>query len=250
MNRPLAAALLLCLSLLSSCIEGDEEIWIHPDASGRLLVHYEFPRIALRKMPAPEDIIRTLQQIDKKEKSFQITTLSLAKQGHKVIFHLEASFEDVRDLLQLSERYQNDLLSINPQNPRQMNAITGQIDFKIDKLTPTFSRTINLAKLFPPIATKTPKLLGPSTFTYTIHLPAKVKETNAHFTSTDKRTLRWTFPLQKHLKQPIEMAFTTQLPLPSWVHPLLYLLLLPLLWLIWKVSRRLRTKHPSPPHNS
>ncbi len=237
MNPKLSHFFLFLTSvLLCSCIEGEEEIWIQPDASGRLRIHYELPQIALLQLPKPEEVVQSLHKIDQSENSLQITALSFEKKKGKIVFHLEAAFKDARKLTELPERYKDIFITDTSVNPQKIEHISGKIDFKLEGLTPTFFRSIDLSELFPAILKKFPKRLGASNFKYTIHLPAKVKESNAHSISEDGKTLQWTFFLQEQLTDPIEMAFTTELPLPWWLWPLLGLLSFTLIRLIWRKS--------------
>jgi hypothetical protein len=232
---------LLCLPalILTSCVEGEEEVWINPDASGRFMAHYEIPSIALSQMSNPDDMIRALRMIDEKEEGIEITKLSFEKKGSKAILHLKATFKDVRKLLEISDRNEDFFAKEAKADPEQMDAIAGVINFGLDGLTPTFTRSVSLDGLFPAMISERPKMLGPSNFKYTIHLPAEVKTHNAHSVSEDGRTVSWTFLLKDHFEQPMEMAFTTALPIPWWAWLALAILVFGIAWLIWrKVLRR------------
>ena len=231
---------LLCLPALifTSCVEGEEEIWINPDASGRFTTHYEIPSIALSQMGNPDDMIRALRMIDDKEEGIEITTLTFEKEGSKVIFHLEATFKDASKLLEISDRNEDLFVEEAHADPEQMDSIAGVINFRLEGLTPTFNRSVSLDGIFPPMISDRPKILGRSYFKYTIHLPAKVKTHNAHSVSKDGQTVSWTFLLKEHFEHPMEMAFTTAIPTPWWAWVILTFLIFGLACLIWLISRK------------
>ncbi len=241
-------SLFITAMLLSSCVEGEEEIWIKADGSGRVIAHYEIPLVALSQMTDPEDMIRALRLVDEKEEGLCIHELSFKKNRGKAIFHFEASFHDARELLDISARNEALFAEETSADPEQMTAVAGEIDFTIKGLTPTFSRSISLIGMFPPIVTKRPTMLGPSRFKYTMHLPAKVKESNAHAISADGRSVSWTFFLKDHLEEEMEMSFTTELPLPWWAWLCLALFAFLLAWFIWR--KVLSSKCPSRQHGS
>ncbi len=235
MKHPLSSLFILVIGMiLSSCVEGEEEVWINADASGRFRAHYEIPKIALSQMAAPDDVIRALRKVDELEDGIEITTLSFEKRGSKAIFHLEANFDDARELLEMSERNEELFVEETATDPKQIDAIAGDIEFAIKGLTPTFNRSISLNGLFPSMVSNRPKMLGSSNFKYTIHLPAKVKESNAHSISNDGRTVSWTFLLKEHFEVPMQMSFTSELPVPWWGWLALSLFVFVLAWLLWR----------------
>lgn len=233
-------SLLLCLSafIFTSCVEGEEEIWIHQDGSGRILAHYELPGIAKNSLGNPNDTIRALKIIDEKEDGIEIQQLTFGEKKGKIVFHLEATFENALDLLELVERNEETFIEESGSDPAQIDAIAGIIDFKFEDLTPMFNRTVSLGGLFPPMVSKRPGMLGPSNFKYTIHLPAKVKDTNAHAISEDGKTVSWTFFLKNHFDQPMQMSLTTELPIPWWALAILALIVFGLAWLVWRFGIR------------
>jgi len=220
--------------IFTSCVEGEEEIWITPDGSGHLVAHYEIPSIALAQIGDPVDFVRAFTLIDEREDEIQITDLSFIKKGSKAIFHLEATFKDAREILSISIRNEALFLAETGCDPEKIDGIAGAIDFEIKGLTPTYERTVSPSEIFPSIVSRRPKMLGASTFKYIIHLPAKVIETNAHEVTDDRKTVSWTFILNEHFEAPMAMSFTMELPVPWWGWTILALLALVLAWLIWR----------------
>jgi len=239
-RRSLIASFLLFVSLfLNSCVEGEEEVWINSDGSGRFVAHYQVPVIALKELGDPEVFVEALRKIDEREESIEIMDLYFVKQRGDAIFHLEANFSDVTDLLELAERNANLLIEDAGADPEQIEKIAGSTAFQVDGLTPTFNRSVSLEGLIP----KSFKgMLGRSNFKYTMHLPVKVKETNADEISNDGHTVSWTFLLRDHLEAPMEMGFTTELPIPWWLWLVLAILMFTLAWIIWRKLLRPKTQ--------
>lgn len=240
MSRILLSPLLLLASLfLNSCVEGEEEVWINGDGSGRFVAHYEFPIIALKDLGDPDVFVEMLHKIDKREDSIEIMDLYFVKKKKKAIFHLEASFEDAGALLELAARNQDLLIEDTGADPQQVEQMAGSTVFQLNGLTPTFNRTVILEGL---IDQSFKGFLGRSNFKYTMHLPVKVKESNAHKISNDGRTVSWTFLLKDHLDTPMEMGFTTALPIPWWTWFILTILVFGIAWLIWRKLLRPKSR--------
>ena len=246
-NNPLVSRclllFLLCLAagIFTSCVEGEEEVWVNQDGSVRIVAHYELPGMAMSRLGNPDDLKQALISIDEREEGLKIQALSFGpdKVSGKIVFHLEATFESAFDLLELVKRNEQTFIEESGVDPAQIDALAGSIDFKFEDLTPKLRRGVNLGGLFPSAVSKRPRMLGPSNFKYTIHLPARVKETNAHFISDDGRTISWTFLLKEHFDAPMEMVVSTELPVPWWAWAVLALLAFGLAWLIWRfVIRR------------
>jgi hypothetical protein len=81
-------------------------------------------------------------------------------------------------------------------------------------------------------------MLGSAAFKYTIHLPSRVRENNAHLVSDDGKTVSWNFKLQDYFENPMAMSFRADLPIPWWAWLLLALLILGMSGLIWRLKRR------------
>lgn len=227
---------------LTSCVEGEEELWINDDASGHVVLHYKIPSIALRRLGDPNDFIKALELIDEKEEMIEITKLSFEVKSSRAIFHLEAKFDDARELLSITERNKPIFAEETSTDPKDLDSILGDIDFRIDGITPAFDRIVRPSNIFPPMVNKRPKMLGSATFKYCIHLPTKVKETNAHSISDDGKTVSWIFELRNHFEDPIDMTLRAGFLFPWWTCLLIVTLIVIILgWLMFQLKRRNRT---------
>lgn len=229
---------ILPILLLHSCIEGEEEIWIKGDGSGRLIARYSLPSLALQQLGDPNDYVRAIKIIDELEDGIEVQKITFESKSGKAVLHLEATFENALDLLKIAERNESVFIEEAEADPAQLDAISGKIELGIDGLSPTFKRAVSLGPVFPSMVQRSPAMLGKSTFTYTIHLPADAKETNAHQVSEDKRTVKWAFLLKEYVNQPMVMAVKTALPVPRWVLVMFAAIIFMIAWIIWKRLRR------------
>jgi len=233
-RRLLAALLALPLFLATSCIEGEEEIWINLDASGHLVARYEFPALALGKVGDPHEIVDALNLIAAKEEGIAITKCTFAKEGSKAIFRLEGNFDNVLELFEIADRNEELFIRETGADPDKIASVAGAINFRLEGLRPTFDREVSPSEIFPEFMAKSPGMLGPSSFKYTIHLPAKVHQTNAHTISEDGKTVSWSFLLKDHFDKPMAMALNTKIPVPWWAWLILVFFSLLVFWLVWR----------------
>ena len=59
--RLLALLPVLLPLLLVSCIEGEEEIWLEPDGSGRIEATYKMPTVVAQKIGDPDELVEILK---------------------------------------------------------------------------------------------------------------------------------------------------------------------------------------------
>ena len=134
--------LLFPIVVLTSCVEGDEEVWINDDASGNIVATYRLPTIALRQIGDPDEFIKALKLIDEKEVMIEITDLSFELKSGRAIFHLEAKFEDARELLSITERNKPVFSKQTKTDQKYLDSILGDINFRFDGITPAFDRLV------------------------------------------------------------------------------------------------------------
>ena len=234
MQRLISLLLPLMAFLLQSCIEGDEEIWINGDGSGKVIVHYSLPSLALGQMGAPDDYVRAIRMVDDREEGIQVQKISFQKIDGKAVFHMEASFDEATDLLELGNRNESIFVEEAHADPRQLHALAGKIDVALSGLRSNFHRSVSLGPIVPSMVQSRPAMLGQSTFKYTLHLPVEIIESNAHHISDDGRTISWKFLLKDAIDKPMIMSAKVPIPRPWWVWLLLALLTFTLAFLLWK----------------
>lgn len=235
----LSLLLTLPVFLLNSCLEGEEEIWVNLDGSGRLEARYQFPTIAMGQLGDPDKIIEGLKAVSAREKGVTLSLCTFTKDKSKGTFHLKAEFDDITELLEIASRNEQAFVEETEVDPDSIAAIAGDIDFRFKNLRASFEREITLSDLFPELVSKRPGMLGSSTFNYTLHLPVPVEETNAHSISEDRKTVSWSFLLRKSFDEPMLMSLKTENPIPWWAWPVAVLVLIAVFYLFWRILRRL-----------
>jgi hypothetical protein len=249
-QKLLLALLAVPLFLVTSCVEGEEEIWINLNGSGKVEARYEFPARALSKIGDPERLVEALTLIAAKEEGIEISDCSfVTEEGQtiltpdKAVFQLSGRFDNVLDLFEIASRNKEFFVEQTGMDPDQVASVIGLIDFRFEGLRPTFDREIRPAEIFPEFLAG---MLGPSSFQYTIHLPAEVRQTNAHAVSEDGRTVTWVFQLKDHFDKPMTMSLDTTIPIPWWVFVLLLVLVVLVLGAVWWLFRRLCCRKSRP----
>lgn len=237
--------LLLPLFLATSCIEGEEEIWINLNGSGELAARYQFPARALSQIGDPDDLVRALTLIAEKEEGIEISHCScVTKKGKSFLnpdqatFRIEGEFDNVLELFEIAARNKELFVRETGADPEKVASVIGAVDFRFEGLRPTFDREIRLQEVIPPSLAG---VLGSSSFKYIIHLPAEVRDSNAHEVSEDGKTVSWTFLLKDHFTEPMAMSLDTRIPVPWWGWVMVAVLAVLIFGLFWRfVVKRFR----------
>ena len=234
----LSIFLLLPLFIFNSCIEGEEEIWIHQDGSGKIRAHYTLPSIALASIGPTSQYIDQIKAIDENEPGLKVTSLSFKRVKADLVFDLEFTFDSLQDLADLTMEAPSSGDTNGEDSSsslENMSFILGDISLKFEDMTPSYDRKISFSAL----RDQLPKNINlkDSSCRYILHLPAKIKESNAHQISEDGKSATWTFLLKDNLDQPIEMKLASELPIPWWAWAVAALIILLLLWILWRIIR-------------
>lgn len=242
--RPFFIALLLAFPafFLSSCLEGDEEYWINADASGRLRMDYKIPPVVLKDLGDYLGLFAALREIDTLDDGLKINELSANPEADKIHFILDANFTDVRELYLLAEKHAAIFEKNGAGDQRRLQAALGKILLEREGLQVHLRRELDLAPLLPDIIKRNPAILGPATFSYTIHLPTTASSSNAQETSADRRTVKWRAKLKEHTATPIILELRASLPIPKWVVAAAAILIIALIGLCFFLWRRRQKK--------
>lgn len=219
--------------LLSSCfIDGNEEVWIHKDGSGRLEATYEMHPSVMRRLGGAEQLRKKLEEAIAKDPTLTATAIDHRVEPGRVVFHFAAEFEDLRELAKFPQRHLRD--SSEPGKTVPEEALFGKIQLRLNGLVLSLYREVDLAPILPEAAKNNPGLLGNSTFRYTFHLPVAATENDAHEVRNKGKTLTWSFLLREHTTEPMAIYAKARLPLPWWIWlSLVLLIVLFVLLLIW-----------------
>ena len=236
LNALLCAALLL----LSSCIDGDEEIFLRADGGARVLAIYRVPTLLLSVQDA-EDLRSSIENEVGSAKNLKLLTNKVEKhQGNRVItFEIET--DDVMALEGVLAEHDPALQM--SKGDKILHAIIGRMVVNIEGFSVKLIREVQLEPLLDEyLGSNGASMLGDSTFRYTVHLPDAVESSNAHEVFNEGRTLKWTHKLIDSSTSPIIMTLTAPIPIPGWMFVLAALFLAAIIWSWYVLMARSRAQ--------
>jgi hypothetical protein len=228
---------LMAVSLLVSCIDGREEIWIHRDGSGRAEVNYTLPASAAVFQGGEAGVRHMLEEFLSKSTALTTSSVEVKTVGDRLHIRVLASFAAAMDLKKIAEGPGMHEL------PSSATGLAGTVTVALRGLSLDFTRSLTPGTSLPGAALLPASAFQDRSLTYIIHLPLAATESNATRKLDGGRTLIWEFPLAEAVKKPITTHFIAPIPFPKWIW-LLGIGLLLLLGLIlhgWK--RRRIAKH-------
>jgi hypothetical protein len=228
---------LTAAGLLSSCIDGREEIWLEATGSGRANVTYSIPAAATRLYGGEAGIRRMIEEFLKNSAAISSSSCAVTTKGDRLEIEVEARFDSALDLKNISTG------SAIKKLPPAANGLTGEIQAEVRGLSVDFARTVRLGDSLPGSQFIPASQLAGRHLTYIIHLPKAATDSNASRTENSGHTLIWEFPLSEALQGPITIRLAAPIPIPGWaiaaISILGILLLLLLLFILRKFIPRL-----------
>lgn len=196
---------------MTSCIDGEEDIWVNKDGSGHATFKLTAPTLLFAKFGGVEKVVTETQEILVNRDELTLQEITTHNSGSKTTLQARVNFQDVREVLTCLQAFRD---QENPLKKSDEEIFLGSPKLEIQKLEIQFSRNLDIRSLIPPEAHNplTKKLLNDSQITYRLHLPTKVKTHNAHSISKNRKTLQWNLPVTELLSGPVEMKFTANIP--------------------------------------
>jgi hypothetical protein len=226
----------LFLLLLSSCIEGDEEIFINADGSARVMAIYRVPSLLLSAEDA-QDLRSSIEAEVGAVENLILLTNKIEKQNGDRVIMLEVGTEDITSL--------EGTLSVHDpaversKGDKILHAIIGRIMVNMSGLKVHLNREIHLESLLDEyLGSSGASILGDSAFRYTVHLPYAAESSNAHEVLNDGRTLTWSHQLADFSDRPIILSMTTRIPIPWWVYALGAFLVVVVAWVLLSIAMK------------
>ena len=208
-------SLLPVIFLLVSCIDGDEEIWLRRDGSGRIEASYKMPGAIMQRFGSAPILQEKFERAIAREPTIRATHIGHHLESGRVVFTFAADFDDIRTLAAFPKTHLRSPSA--PGTPTPEEALFGKMDLRVKGLTLSFDRQVDLSPILPDSARQNPGMLGEARFRYTVHLPATASTHNATGVLDEGRTLTWTFPLRDHTNKPMVLTLMAPLPIPWWV---------------------------------
>ncbi len=228
--------------LLVSCIEGEEEIWLKPDGSGRIQATYKMPTAVAQKIGKPDELVRTLKEAAARDPHVDLTSVEHQARRGGITLKFSGTFDDLRKLASFPQRQLRD--PEKPDKRVRAEVLFGETKLETSWRGISYDRNVDISWLLKsspaakPIL-KIPALLGNSSFRYTLNLPVPARESNAPSRSESGHKLEWTFLLKNHVEEPMHLTAAGDLPLPR----SLWIILLPAVLLLFFIqNRRARKK--------
>lgn len=239
MKYAILTFLSLILLLLSSCIDGEEEIFLNEDGSARLKAVYTVPTLIFSDEDAAELSAIIAKEIGD-EKKLKLITNKIEKVEGQQVITIEVETGNVVDLEKLMEIHdESDDDEGKSKSDKMLHALMGKFAIERKGLSAGINRKVDLGPLLEQyLGKRGTSMLGDSEFRYTIHFPKAVERSNAHEVLDDGRTLKWKYKLSECKEKPIELDMVAPVPLPWWVYAFVGLLVVSLIWLIaWRIRR-------------
>ena len=225
--------------MLVSCIEGDEEIFINADGSGKVKLIYKVPTLLLDEQASQALTESVNQNVGGDENLRLITNRVDQSKGQKLIV-IEVEADDVMKLhLPEAGPYEGD--DTEPQPINILDTIIGNVGVKLQGLQTHIQRDVNLAPLLEEkFGEGALSGLGAAEFKYALHLPVPAQSTNAHEVENNGKTLKWTYRLSEMKEKPIQLLVTSRVPIPWWIYAAGGAVIFLIILMIFIVLRRRR----------
>lgn len=203
------ATLLLAFActLLVSCIEGREEIWLNANGSGRADLSYDIPATAARLQGGAAGVKELLDSLLVNAPAH---TSEVSIEGDRLKVKVQLAFESPGELTRLTSNVST------RKTPSAFKHLSGIFTVDRSWRTIDFTRVISPGKALPAA------LIPDSQFrdrklTYILHLPLVPEESTATRTEDGGRTLIWEQPLANAVREPIVIHFKGKIPIPPWL---------------------------------
>jgi hypothetical protein len=210
-------ALMAMVLLLNSCIDGEEEIFVHANGSASLRVKYQVPGMIFSAEDADELVALVGEEVGGNEALRLVTNRVDSEKGQRVI-RIEVETDSVMELDGMFDEISPQGGVEQSKTDKLWRCLLGKMDVKVDGLSVGITRKVDLEPLLNEyLGEKSASLLGESEFRYAIHLPETVEQSNAHEMTAGGRTLKWRYKLSECKKKPIVMDLQVPILLPWWV---------------------------------
>lgn len=207
----------ILLVSLNSCIDGEEEVFLNADGSGRMKVQYRVPGMLLSQREADELVAIIDKEVGEKDNLQLVANRVDSQKGQKII-RIEIEAKNVVELDgMLDDHGEGSESEATGKTDKILHALLGEMEVTISGLSASVKRAVDLDPLLHEYLGKNGSvLLGESEFRYTVHLPEAVEQSNAHETSQDGKTLKWVYKLRECKQTPINMHLQAPISIPWW----------------------------------
>lgn len=200
--------LLATAVLVTSCIDGREELWLEADGSGRAEITYTLPVAAARLHGGESGIREMITRFLKDTPEITSSICEVTSDEEQLQVRVRAVFDSALDLKSVSQGR-----AIH-QLPNSASHLAGVVTADISGRTVDFSRSISAGKALPVASFLPAAQFEGHRLVYIMHLPVAATESNAIRVEDSGRTLVWDVPLGEALNSPIVTRFKMDIPIP------------------------------------
>lgn len=237
--RHLIVLFISSLALLS-CIDVEEEIWIHDDSSSKISMDITIPLSGKRKL---QKSLAQLKAVAEKTDGASMNGPHITTTSDR---RANAAFDLEFSSVFAAKRFSENLPSSSPDDEDSpANALIGEFSVSVDRLAARIDRQIFTTELLPlknttaQVAERNRKLLNGATLNYILHLPNAPIDSNAQVTEDGGKTLKWSFLLADHLDKDASIQYTWRPVIPWWAWIAMVILLALLTVIVIKLIKLL-----------
>ena len=231
--------------VLSSCIDGDEEIFLNADGSASMKVIYSLPALMLSDADGKE-LRQSIQDGLGNDTRIDLVTNTVERVDGRQVITVEVATENLLELEGLTggESDPNQHQQQPGKSEELLKALLGEFIVNRDGLTASINRKVDLTPLLEKyLGARGPSILGDSEFRYTIHFPNAVDASNAHEVTNNGKTVMWKYKLRECAEKPIELDIVASVPLPWWIYVTVGLVVIAVIWIGWKlISKKTKSR--------
>jgi hypothetical protein len=203
----LSAVLVVYALVLSSCIEGREEVWLEADGSGRANFRYDLPAAAAKFQGGLGGVEKLLDSI---LKDFPDSTSDVTVEGDRLKVEVNLAFASVEEISKMKSSLDGNRV------PSSMEHLAGIFKVQREGLSVDFTRTISPGKALPSAFIPASEFRD-RRLTYILHLPVVPKESSATLTENGGRTQIWEQSLSSAMQNPVVIHLKAKIPIPGWI---------------------------------
>ncbi|NJM37137.1 MAG: hypothetical protein HC845_04285 [Akkermansiaceae bacterium] len=223
---------IITATLLVSCFDGREEVWIESDGSGCAEVTYSVPA-AVAKLKGGEDGVRDfIENFLKDQPALKSPECEVWTEKEMLHVRVRASFQSALKLKELSKE------SADRKMPAAATYLAGKVNAQVRGLNIEFARTISPGLAMPGHSFMPASQFKDHKLIYIFHLPTVATKSNATRIENTGRTLVWEIPLAEAMKHPVTTSFKAPLPIPAWAVVLTVAFALIIIFLIGRFVRK------------
>jgi len=214
LQRILYSIAILCMTLLSSCLDIREEFWIHEDGSAKAEISCHMPKAATLALGGPKGVEAMTNKLLEDEDSIDSYEVQVIESGKRVTLQVRCAVDDLLDFDQLRKSIQS-----HKDLPPAVRKMVGEFNISIKGLSGiSVTRTVAPGEAVPALRWLPKSQTEGHRMVKIMHFPRPIKDHNAKDSWDDGCTLMWESSLADAIGKPLIYRFVIPYPIPwAWV---------------------------------